>query len=83
MPATRQGHRRLAARGERKAILLGNVAAQHPQASQLLALAHWIGAQVGASVGYFGESGNSVGAQLVGALPRPAASTPGRCSAVR
>jgi NADH-quinone oxidoreductase subunit G len=56
--------------GQRKALLLGNAAAQHPQASQLLALAQWIGAQVGASVGYLGESGNSVGAQLVGALPR-------------
>ncbi len=56
--------------GERKALLLGNAAAQHPQASQLLALAQWIGAQTGAAVGYLGESGNSVGAQLVGALPR-------------
>jgi NADH-quinone oxidoreductase subunit G len=56
--------------GQRKALLLGNAAAQHPQASQLLALAQWIGAQVGATVGYLGESGNSVGAQLVGALPR-------------
>jgi NADH-quinone oxidoreductase subunit G len=56
--------------GQRKALLLGHVAAQHPQASQLLALAQWIGEQVGATVGYLGESGNSVGAQLVGALPR-------------
>jgi NADH-quinone oxidoreductase subunit G len=56
--------------GQRKALLLGQVAAQHPQASQLLALAQWIGAQTGATVGYLGESGNSVGAQLVGALPR-------------
>ncbi|MDH4060569.1 MAG: NADH-quinone oxidoreductase subunit NuoG [Aquincola sp.] len=55
--------------GERKAVLLGNAAAQHPHAAQLLALAQWIGAQVGASVGYLGESGNSVGAQLVAALP--------------
>jgi NADH-quinone oxidoreductase subunit G len=57
--------------GERRAVLLGNAAAQHPQASQLLALAQWIGAQTGATVGYLGESGNSVGAQLVGALPGP------------
>jgi NADH-quinone oxidoreductase subunit G len=55
--------------GERKAILLGNAAAQHPQAAQLLALASWIGEHAGASVGYLGESGNGVGAQLVGALP--------------
>jgi len=53
--------------GERKAILLGNAAAQHPQAGALLALANWIGAQTGATVGYLTESANSVGAQLVGA----------------
>jgi len=56
--------------GERKAILLGNAAAQHPQAGALLALAQWLGQQTGASVGYFGEAANSVGAQLVGAQPR-------------
>jgi NADH-quinone oxidoreductase subunit G len=55
--------------GQRKAVLLGHAAAQHPQASQLLALAQWIGAHTGASVGWLGESGNSVGAQLVNALP--------------
>ena len=54
---------------ERKALLLGNAAAQHPQAAQLLALAHWIGEHTGASVGYLGEAANSVGAQLVGAVP--------------
>ena len=56
--------------GEHKAVLLGNAAAQHPQASQLLALANWIAAQCGASVGYLSEAANTVGAQLVGALPR-------------
>jgi NADH-quinone oxidoreductase subunit G len=56
--------------GERKAILLGNAAAQHPQASVLLSLANWIGAQTGASVGFLTEAGNGVGAQLVGAMPR-------------
>ena len=56
--------------GERKAVLLGNAAAQHPQASQLLALANWIGEHTGASVGYLTEAANSVGAQLVGALPQ-------------
>ena len=55
--------------GERKAVLLGNAAAQHPNAAQLLALANWIGAHTGARVGYLGEAGNSVGAQLVRALP--------------
>jgi NADH-quinone oxidoreductase subunit G len=55
--------------GERKAVLFGNAAMQHPQASQLLALAHWIGTTTGAKVGVFGEAANSVGAQLVQALP--------------
>lgn len=56
--------------GDSKAVLLGNAAAQHPQASQLLALANWIGQQTGASVGYLTEAANTVGAQLVGAMPR-------------
>ena len=55
--------------GERKAVLLGNAAAQHPQAATLLALAQWIGAQTGASVGYLTAAANTVGAQLVKALP--------------
>ena len=55
--------------GERKAVLLGNAAAQHPQASQLLALAGWIATECGASVGYLSEAANTVGAQLVGAVP--------------
>jgi NADH-quinone oxidoreductase subunit G len=54
---------------ERKAVLLGNAAAQHPQASQLLALSQWIGEHTGASVGYLSEAANTVGAQLVGAVP--------------
>ena len=56
--------------GERKAILLGNAAAHHAQASALLALANWIGAQTGASVGYLTEAANTVGAQWVGAVPQ-------------
>ncbi|SCX62481.1 NADH-quinone oxidoreductase subunit NuoG [Variovorax sp. EL159] len=56
--------------GERKAILLGNAAAHHGQASSLLALANWIGAQTGASVGYLTEAANTVGAQIVGAFPK-------------
>jgi len=55
--------------GERKAVLLGNAAAHHEQASSLLALAQWIGAQTGARVGYLTEAANTVGAQLVQALP--------------
>ncbi|HSV61565.1 MAG TPA: NADH-quinone oxidoreductase subunit NuoG [Variovorax sp.] len=56
--------------GERKAILLGNAAAHHAQAESLLALANWIGAQTGASVGYLTEAANTVGAQWIGAQPQ-------------
>ncbi len=55
--------------GERKAILLGNAAAHHAKASSLLAIAQWIAENTGASVGYLTEAANTVGAQLVGALP--------------
>jgi NADH-quinone oxidoreductase subunit G len=48
---------------------LGNAAVQHPQAAELLALARWIGTQTQASVGMMGEAANSVGAQLVDAVP--------------
>ena len=55
--------------GERKAILLGNAAAHHANASSLLGLANWIGEQTGATVGYLSEAANTVGAQLVNAMP--------------
>ena len=55
--------------GDRKAILLGNAAAHHGKASSILALANWIAEQTGASVGYLTEAANTVGAQLVGAIP--------------
>ena len=61
--------------GERKAVLLGNAAAHHANASSLLALANWIGAQTGANVGYLTEAANTVGAQLVGALPQKGGKT--------
>ncbi|MGB4115061.1 MAG: NADH-quinone oxidoreductase subunit NuoG [Polaromonas sp.] len=56
--------------GERKAILLGNAAAHHANASSLLALANWIGEQTGASVGYLTEAANTIGAQVAGAMPQ-------------
>ena len=56
--------------GQSKAILLGNAVARHPEAGRLYALARWIGEATGASVGWLGEAANSVGAQLVGAMPR-------------
>ena len=55
--------------GERKAVLLGNAAAQHPEAAKIEQLARWIAAQTGATFGWLGEGGNAVGAQLVGAMP--------------
>ncbi|RTL25350.1 MAG: NADH-quinone oxidoreductase subunit G [Burkholderiales bacterium] len=56
--------------GQNKAILLGNAAAQHPQAASLQALAQWIAQQTGARFGFLSESANTVGAQLVGAQPQ-------------
>ncbi|HEY4663385.1 MAG TPA: NADH-quinone oxidoreductase subunit NuoG [Comamonas sp.] len=56
--------------GERKAVLLGNAAAHHAQAAELLALANWIAAQTGATVGYLTEAANTVGAQWVKAQPQ-------------
>jgi len=56
--------------GERKAIVLGNAAAHHAQASNLLALCAWIAAQTGARVGYLTEAANTVGAQWVAAQPQ-------------
>ncbi len=55
--------------GERKAVLIGNAGAHHAQAQSLHALATWIGAEIGASVGFLTEAANTVGAQLVGAMP--------------
>ncbi|MEY3475064.1 MAG: hypothetical protein RL087_1522, partial [Pseudomonadota bacterium] len=42
------------ASGERKAILLGLAAEQHPDDAGLLALANWIGEKTGATVGFLG-----------------------------
>jgi NADH-quinone oxidoreductase subunit G len=57
------------ASGDRKAILLGNAAAHHAQASALLAVANWIAQKTGATVGYLSEAANTVGAQYVHATP--------------
>jgi len=55
--------------GDRKAILIGNAAAHHPNASSLLVLANWLGHETGATVGFLTEAANTVGAQIVGAMP--------------
>ena len=59
---------------ERKAVLLGNAAAHHARASGLLALAQFIATHTGATFGVLGEAANTVGAQMVGALPGPGGS---------
>ena len=55
------------ASGERKAVLLGNAAAQHADADVLERLGRWIAEQTGATFGWLGDGANAVGAQLVGA----------------
>ena len=57
------------ASGERAAVLLGNFAQQHPQATQIALLAEQIAALCGAKFGFLGEAANSVGGYLAGALP--------------
>ena len=56
--------------GERKAVLLGNAAAHHANASSLLSLAKWIADQTGATYGYLTEAANTVGAQWAKAEPQ-------------
>jgi NADH-quinone oxidoreductase subunit G len=64
--------------GKSKAVLLGNAAVQHPQASSLQALAQWIAEKTGATLGFLCESANSVGAQLAGAQPQTGGLNAGR-----
>jgi NADH-quinone oxidoreductase subunit G len=56
--------------GTRRCILLGAMAEQHPQASQLHALAQVLADLTGATLGFLREGANAVGADLVGARPR-------------
>ena len=55
--------------GEKKAIFLGNVAANVADALSLQALALTLGKLTGASVGFLGEAANTVGGHVAGALP--------------
>jgi NADH-quinone oxidoreductase subunit G len=57
------------ASGERRAILLGNYAMQHAEASQIVALAQKLAELSGASFGVLGEAANSVGGYVARALP--------------
>jgi NADH-quinone oxidoreductase subunit G len=55
--------------GERKVVVLGNAAAQHPQASQLHAAAQWIAQNTDAKFGYLTEAANTVGGYIANAIP--------------
>ncbi|SDE40256.1 NADH dehydrogenase subunit G [Massilia sp. PDC64] len=55
------------------AVLLGNAAMYHPQASKLHAVAEWIAAETGAKFGYFVDAANTVGGYLVNATSKNAA----------
>jgi NADH-quinone oxidoreductase subunit G len=55
--------------GERKAVLLGNLAQHHPQYATLNTLAQQIASLAGASFGFLGEAANSVGGYIAGAVP--------------
>jgi NADH-quinone oxidoreductase subunit G len=56
--------------GTKPAVLLGNLACQHPESSQLFALAQALADIAGATLSVPGEAANSVGAHLAGALPQ-------------
>ncbi|RKP57463.1 NADH-quinone oxidoreductase subunit NuoG [Pararobbsia silviterrae] len=55
--------------GEKRVVLLGNAAVQHPEFSLIHAAAQFIAETSGATLGFLTEAGNTVGAHLVGALP--------------
>ncbi|MDX3905011.1 MAG: NADH-quinone oxidoreductase subunit NuoG [Pigmentiphaga sp.] len=57
------------ASGENAAVLLGNLAVQHPQASVLAANAQSIAQTAGARLGFTVEGGNAVGGYLAEAVP--------------
>ncbi|MBX9298086.1 NADH-quinone oxidoreductase subunit NuoG [Chromobacterium vaccinii] len=55
---------------ETASVVLGNVAQHHPAYGQLLSLTQEISRLSGARFGILAEAANSVGAELVGALPK-------------
>ncbi len=60
---------RCLAGGEKSAVLLGNLAQQHPQAAQIAMLCEQIAALVDGKFGFLGEAANSVGGYLANAVP--------------
>ena len=57
------------ASGTNTGIFLGNLAAQHPRASQLRLLAQELAGLLGARFGFLGDAANSVGGYLAQAVP--------------
>ena len=55
--------------GDKRVLLIGNSAVQHPQFAQIQAVCQWIADETGATLGYLTEAANTVGAHLVDALP--------------
>ncbi len=55
--------------GTNTGIFLGNLAEQHPQATQLRLLAQELAGLLGAKFGFFGSAANSVGGHLAQAVP--------------
>ncbi|MCK5877843.1 MAG: NADH-quinone oxidoreductase subunit G [Candidatus Marithrix sp.] len=55
--------------GERRTILLGNLATSHPQFATIRALAATIAKLSGAKLGYLPEANNTAGAWLAGVIP--------------
>jgi NADH-quinone oxidoreductase subunit G len=58
------------ASGKKTAVLLGNYATQHADASQIHALAQMLADATHATLGFLTEAANTVGAHLAGALPQ-------------
>ena len=61
--------------GEKRAVLLGNFAVQHPQYASLHTLALEIARLASASFGVIGEAANSVGGYLASAVPNAGGNT--------
>ncbi len=70
--AVEEKHRSVARRlldAARGTVLLGPAASAHPSAAALRALAGYIAARAGATLGHLSEGANSAGAWLAGAVP--------------
>jgi NADH-quinone oxidoreductase subunit G len=57
------------AAGKNAVVLLGNLAAQHPQAAQLQLLAQELAGILGVNFGFLGEAANSVGGYIAACVP--------------